>query len=131
MKLMKKNPQPAQASNGALHGYEQFKHVFGIIVTWLYHLRKVVLAVPVVYVALRLAAYNTVNLPLSVGLLLQSDGTFAMHISRYLAVVGPLALTGGCLAMMFLSRKALYAWAVSVFSLALPVLLVVSNLHPA
>ena len=61
MKLMKKNPQPAQASNGALHGYEQFKHVFGIIVTWLYHLRKVVLAVPVVYVALRLAAYNTVN----------------------------------------------------------------------
>ena len=54
-----------------------------------------------------------------------------MHISRYLAVVGPLALTGGCLAMMFLSRKALYAWAVSVFSLALPVLLVVSNLYPA
>ena len=92
---MKKTPQPAQAPNGALQGYERFKHVMGIVITWLYHLRKVVLTAPVVYVALR------------------------------------LALTGGCLAMMFLSRKALYAWAVSVFSLALPVLLVVSNLYPA
>lgn len=128
---MKKTAQAPQKPNSALQGYNQFKHVVGIIVTWLYHLRKVVLAAPVVYFALRLAAYNTVNLPLSVGLLLQSDGEYAMHISRYLAVVGPLALTGGCLAMMFLSKKVLYPWAISVFSLALPMLLLISNIYPA
>ena len=65
------------------------------------------------------------------GLNLQSTGEFAMHISRYVAVVGPLALTGGCLAMMFLSRKAMYAWAISIFSLAVPLLLLVSNVYPA
>jgi hypothetical protein len=32
---------------------------------------------------------------------------------------------------MFCSRKALYPWAISVFTLALPVLLLVSNLYPA
>ena len=65
------------------------------------------------------------------GLNLLSTGEFAFHISRYMAVVGPLALTGGCLAMMFLSRKAMYAWAVSMFTLALPVLLLISNVYPA
>ncbi len=130
---MKKSTQAPQAvqQGGAAGAYNQLKHMIGLIVTWIYHLRKVILAAPVIYFALRLAAYNTVNLPLSVGLLLQSDGTFAMQISRYTAVVGSLAITGGCLAMMFLSRKALYAWAISVFTLAIPVLLLISNLYPA
>ena len=130
---MKKNAQMPDVSGQqpVRIGYERFKHIVGIIVTWCYRLRKVVLAAPVVYFALRLAAYNTVNLPLSVGLLMQSSGDFSFHISRYTAVVAPLGLTGGCLAMMFLSKKALYAWAISVFTLAVPVLLVLSNNYPA
>ena len=59
------------------------------------------------------------------------NGIFAQTISRDLAVMGPLALTASCLVMMFLSRKALYPWAVSLFTLALPVLLLISNLYPA
>jgi len=128
---MKKNAQAVPAASGAMTGYNKFKHVVGVIVTWMYRLRKIVLAAPVVYFALRLAAYNMVNLPMSVGLWLQSNGEFSMHIARQLAVVGPLALTGGCLVMMFLSRKALYAWAISVFTLAVPVLLIISNNYPA
>lgn len=130
---MKKNAQMPDVSGQqpVRSGYERFKHIVGIIVTWCYRLRKVVLAAPVVYFALRLAAYNTVNLPLSVGLLMQSSGDFSFHISRYTAVVAPLGLTSGCLAMMFLSKKALYAWAISVFTLAVPVLLVLSNNYPA
>lgn len=117
--------------NGFLKFYDSFKQVVGIIVSWIYRLRKLVLAAPVVYYALRFAGYNAVHLPESVGLNLLSTGEFAFHISRYVAVVGPLALTGGCLAMMFLSRKAMYAWAVSMFTLALPVLLLISNVYPA
>ena len=130
---MKKNAQMPDVSGQqpVRSGYERFKHIVGIIVTWCYRLRKVVLAAPVVYFALRLAAYNTVNLPLSVALLLPSSGDFSFHVSRYTAVVAPLGLTGACLAMMFLSKKALYAWAISVFTLAVPVLLVLSNNYPA
>lgn len=106
-------------------------HGFGMIIKWLYIFRKVFLAIPVVYAALRLAAYNMVNLPETVGLNLQANGEFAMEIARSMAVMGPLALTGGCLVMMFLSRKSLYAWSISIFTLALPVLLLVSNLYPA
>lgn len=97
----------------------------------LFRLRKIVLAAPVVYYALKLAAYNGEHLPEQVGLNLQSTGDFAMTIARSMAVTGPLALTGVCLLMMFFSRKALYPWAISVFTLALPLLLLISNLYPA
>ena len=117
--------------NGFLKFYDSFKQVVGIIVSWIYRLRKLVLAAPVVYYALKFAGYNAAHLPERVGLNLQSTGEFALYISRYAAVVGPLALTGGCLAMMCLSRKAMYAWAVSLFSLALPLLLLISNVYPA
>ena len=47
-----------------------------------------------------------------------------------LAVMGPLGLTAACLLLMFCSRKAMYPWAISIFTLALPVLLLVSNVYP-
>lgn len=96
-----------------------------------YRLRKFVLAAPVVYVALKLAAYNMEHLPEQVGLNLQSTGEFTMTIARSMAVIGPAGLTGACLLLMLCSRKALYPWAISVFTLALPVLLLVSNVYPA
>lgn len=115
----------------AKSGYAAFKRILGKIIMVLYHLRKVVLAAPVVYAALRLAAYNASHLPESVGLNLQTNGEFAMEIARSAAVMGPLVLTGACLLLMFCSRKAMYAWAISIFTLAVPVLLLVSNLYPA
>lgn len=115
----------------AKSGYAAFKRIMGKIIMILYHLRKVVMAVPVVYVALRLAAYNASHLPENVGLNLQTNGEFAMEIARSAAVMGPLVLTGACLLLMFCSRKAMYAWAISIFTLAVPVLLLVSNLYPA
>lgn len=97
---------------------------------WLFRLRKFVMAAPVVYYALKLAAYNREHLPELVGINLQSTGEFAQYISRNLAVMGPLALTIGCLILMFCSRKAMYSWAISVFTLALPLLLLISNAYP-
>lgn len=121
-----------------LTGFEKVKAVIGkinsvinFIAVWLYRLRKIVLAAPVAYYALKLADYNREHLPEQVGLNLQSTGEFAQFISREMAVMGPLALTLGCLAMMFCSRKASYAWAISAFTLALPILLLISNLYPA
>lgn len=112
-------------------GYEKFKHIFGIVVMVIYRLRKVVMAAPVVYYALKLAAYNREHLPVEVGLFLQNTGEFTQFIDRNLAVMGPFLLTCACLTMMFFSRKAMYAWAISIFSLALPILLLVSNVYPS
>ena len=109
----------------------KIQKVIGIIVKVFYHLRKVILAAPVVYYALKLAAYNMEQLPEQVGVLLESSGSFAFTFSRSLAVMGPLGITAGCLVMMFLARKALYPWAVSLFSLVLPIVLLISNIYPA
>lgn len=109
----------------------KINRVINFIGMWLFHLRKIVMAAPVVYGALKLASYNREHLPEQVGLNLQATGEFAMYISRNMAVMGPLALTVACLFLMFCSRKAMYSWAISVFTLALPLLLLVSNLYPA
>lgn len=119
------------AANTTGSVYTKIKSVIGVLVMVGYRLRKVVLAIPVVYYALKIAGYNGQHLPEEVGLVLLANGEFAYTVSRYLAVMGPLVLTGGCLVMMLFSRKALYPWAVSIFTLILPLLLLVSNIYPA
>ncbi len=139
---MKKSGKSAAAVNGAVaapkpSGSEQMKTVMGkinsvmdLIGIWLFRLRKIVLAAPVVYYAIKLASYNMRHLPEQVGINLQVSGEFLQTISRQTAVIGPLGLTFACLLLMFCSRKAIYAWAVSVFTLALPLLLLLSNAYP-
>lgn len=105
--------------------------VIRILCLVLYRLRSVFLSIPVIFAALRLAAYNSEHLPLLVGLDLQSNGEFAKVISRQAAVTMPLLLTGGCLALTVFSRKTLYPWLISVFSLVIPVLLWFTNMYPA
>ena len=111
--------------------WTKIKRVAGILIMVVYRLRSIFLAVPVVWYALKLAAYNSKNLPEQVGINLQSTGEFAQTISRDMAVMGPLALTVACLLLMFCSRKAMYSWAISIFTLALPLLILFTNVYPA
>lgn len=97
----------------------------------LFRLRKLVLAAPVVYAAVKLAYYNREHLPEQVGINIQSTGEFAQMITRDMAVMAPLGLTGACLLLMLCSRKALYPWAISIFTLVLPLLILFSNIYPA
>ena len=113
------------------NGVNQFNRIVNLIGIWLFRLRKFVMAAPVIYFALKLASYNGEHLPEQVGINLQSTGEFAQMISRNMAVMGPLGLTLACVLLMFCSRKAMYPWAISIFTLALPLLLLVSNLYPA
>lgn len=117
--------------NSGNNVYDKVKKVIGIIVMVLYRLRKVFLAIPVVYYALKLAKYNMEHLPEMVGVNLQSNGVFADFITRSSAVNYPLMVTAACLVLMFFSRKVLWPWAVSLFTLALPLLILISNLYPA
>lgn len=129
---------PVQSQTNDATGMEKVKavvtkinSVINLIGMTIYHLRKFVMAAPVVYYALKLADYNRSHLPEQVGLNLQATGEFTHMISRQMAVMGPLALTIACLLLMFCSRKAMYSWAVSIFTLALPLLILISNVYPA
>ena len=119
-------------------GVEKFRavvakinRIINFIGIWLFRLRKLVMAAPVAWYAWKIAQYNQAHLPEEVGINLQSSGEFAQMISRNMAVMGPFALTVACLFLMFCSRKAMYPWAVSIFTLALPLLILFTNVYPA
>lgn len=95
-----------------------------------YRLRKIFLAVPVAWIAVVLALQNLTELPKVVGIVLKLDGEFSMLLARELAVLGPLAITAFCLLMMFISRRILTPWFVSLISLTLPIFLRVINQFP-
>ena len=97
---------------------------------WVYKLRSVLLAIPVAVGAVILAIFNQANLPAVVGINIQPNGEYAETVSRAVAVFGPLALTAVCLLMVFLSKKVLYPWLISLFSLMLPLLIYISNFFP-
>lgn len=131
---LKKEETPADALPTDAQNQSTLRKIWDVIRILcfaLYRLRSIFLAVPVIIVALRLAAYNSEHLPLMVGLDLQTTGEFAKTISREMAVTFPLFLTGGCLVLTFLSKKTLYPWLISVFSLVIPVLLLLTNMYPA
>lgn len=97
---------------------------------WIYRLRSVILAIPVAIGAIVLALQNQANLPETVGINIQATGEYAQTVSRNVAVLGPLAVTAVCLLMVFLSRKVLYPWLISLFSLVLPLLILITNIFP-
>ena len=98
---------------------------------YIFKFRAVLMAAPVVYAAMRLAAYARQNLPEQVGINLKETGEYALLLGRDTAIMGSLAVTAVCLLMMFVSRRTIYPWLISIFSLVLPILLIVTNLFPA
>ena len=111
--------------------FQKIEEVVTVLFRCVFKLRKIIMAVPVIWYALKLAGENAERLPEAVGLNLQTSGEFAVMVTRNYAVYGPLGVTLFCLLLMFCSRKALYPWAISVFTLALPLLILFSNLYPA
>lgn len=109
--------------------YDRIAAVVGGIGMWIFRLRKIFMALPVLYTAWRLAVYSSENLPDVVGFDIQATGEFAQMISRNTAVYGPLGLTCVCLILMFCSRRTVYPWLISIFSLTLPILILALNVY--
>ena len=115
--------------------YHQFKNsnfaqVMGMTGRWVYKLRSVLLSIPVAVVALALAVRNLSQLPTEVGINILSNGQYQWTISRGMAACVPVGITAVCLVMMLLSKKVLYPWLVSVFSLVLPLVIWFTNVFP-
>ena len=111
-----------------------FKTIYRVIkgiIRWIYNLRGFFMAIPVALVALYLAVQNMSRLPKEVGINLLETGEYQYLISRELAVMAPLLVTAACLLMMLLSRKTVYPWIISIFTLVLPILIWITNVFPA
>ena len=93
-------------------------------------LRKVILGAPVVLAMLYLAEECRQRLPEMVGINFLASGEFERFVERETAIQDTMAITIFCLACMVLSRKTIYPWLISIFSLLLPVLLIVTNMFP-
>ena len=110
---------------------EKTMAVLKVIGKWIYRLRGLLMAIPVAVAALYLAVQNMARLPEEVGINLLANGQYEYLVSRGLAVLVPLVVTGVCLVMMFLSRRTIYPWIISIFSLVLPWLIWIPNVCPA
>ena len=127
-KETKKQVPAEKQTNSAANNVWQ---VIQMTAKWAYKLRSVLLAIPVAVAAVALAIRNMAGLPEEVGINLLASGEYQYMIGRSVAVMGPLAVTAVCLLLMFCSRKVLYPWLISLFSLVLPLLLLVTNTFPA
>ena len=93
---------------------------------WTYKLRGVVLAVPIVVIAIILAVSNMATLPAAIAIAFPNivNGILVFQevmISKILAVFIPLLVTAFCLLLMFLSKRISFPFLVSLFSLILPI----------
>ena len=121
--------EPFRSKTGKILGKIGF--VLGVIGKWIYRLRSLWLTVPVALLAVRLALWNMNNLPENVGIYLLSDGNYQWMVDRNAAVIGPLGVTAACLFLMFCSRRVVYPWLISIFTLVLPILIYITNVFPA
>jgi len=106
-----------------------------VIWSWIYKLRSVFLAIPVVFASIIMAINNSVRLPETVSLCMPSFSGETMaieivEISKNLAIFGPLLITAACLVLMFCSRRVAYPWLISIFSLVLPLFVYFASVFP-
>lgn len=102
-----------------------------VVVDYVARMHKLFLSAPVIAAAIWLAKENAQRLPEMVGLGIQETGTYLQVVSKNVAILGPFAVTAICLLLMFLSRRAVYPWLISVFSLILPIMIWLTNAYPA
>ena len=103
----------------------------GVACKFIAKFKKVFLVLPILTVALIMAFVNLFKLPDMVGFILQGDGTFAFEIIRAVAVFVPLLITLLCLVLVFISKRTMTPWMVSLCSLLLPLLLYFTNVFPS
>jgi hypothetical protein len=114
-----------------------------VLWSYLFKLRAIFMAIPVAVVAVIQAMINIERLPNTLeyamlGLDFEATQTLfgpvvmnVEQISREMAVIGPLVLTAACLLFTIFSKRTLFPWIVSIFTLLIPTLLFLSTQYPA
>lgn len=95
-----------------------------------YRFRGVILASIVVILAIVIAVVSGTMLPENVGIDLQSDGSFSMMVPKLVAILFPLLITLVSLLFVLVSKRTLYPFLISLFTLTLPLLILLTNVFP-
>ena len=90
------------------------------VLSWMFRLRGVALSVPVAVIAVILAVNSAAVLP---GPMEIGAGQNVITLSKSVLIMGPLALTALSILMTLFSKRVIYPWLISVFTLLLPVVL--------
>lgn len=116
--------------------------IFFKIGLYMYRLRSLLLAAPVAAVAVILAMDNQERLAETVEITKitfnpqAADALFGLFelgtatITRDVAVYGPAMITAACLLMMMCSKRTLYPFLISIFSLCLPLVIWFFSVYP-
>lgn len=116
--------------------------VFVYLWKFLFSIRGIIISAPVAALALAVASWGQKNLPEAVEIThIAIDrnaenalfGLFVMStdmITRDVALFVPLVLTAFCLLMTILSKRTLYPWLISLFTLCLPIVMYYLNTYP-
>lgn len=128
-KMLCDKTAPARAK--CRRGTQKVSHYCSVSWRYIYLFRTVILAIPVAIGAIILAIRNASILPDNVGINLQTDGSYTMVVPKMVAIMGPLAVTALCVLLMLCSKRTLYPWLISLFSLALPIIILLTNVYPA
>ncbi len=115
----------APAQSGATT-WKVVKNIGGYV----FKCRAILISLPVLLVALAQAAQNSARLPEHVGINLLANGEYAKMVSRTGAVLTPLLITIGCIVLTCCSKRTLFPWLISIFSLVLPLLIWLTNIYP-
>ena len=98
-----------------------------------YKFRSLFMAIPVVACSINLALVSAAKLPsklvLSLPALEQRELVLKLvEMDKTTAIFVPVLITAVCLLLMFCSRRQLFPWLISIFSLILPATLIVAGM---
>ena len=106
---------------------------------YIYMFRSIIMATPVATASAILAAKCNTDLPELVQITLPAIDTksedsvlgfLAFHteyVSHNMAVFAPLIITAACLLLTICSKRTFYPWLISIFTLVVPVFLLLTN----
>ena len=117
------------------NGNPEEKNTFTLICKWIYKLRVVFMAIPVAIAAILLAVNNMVKLPEQLAVYFPAVAgeevvVKLLELDRGTAVIVPVLITAVCLLLMFCSRRQVYPWLISIFSLVVPMFLMLISIFP-
>lgn len=127
--IVQKGPAPSKKTAPKQSGSKAWSTLKAIC-SYLWKYRGIIISVPVLVLALGQAFRNAAILPEKVGLNIQATGEYAMMVTRSTAVVAPLMITLGCILLTCFTKRPLFPWLISIFTLVLPLLIWVINVYP-
>ena len=103
-------------------------YVLKLLGRWMYMLKGLFLSIPVAFASIALSLEAMKRLPEEVGIGMLANGEYAFMLSRGEAANICILVTAASIVMVLCSRRVTYPWLISVFTLVLPILLIVTSM---